>query len=126
MAEAAATQAGRALLCVTRDQSVLDDARYAFPADVEVVCVSDAREAWAALERSTPDAAIVDLQSGSAGGFNLARDMSQNDRLKDVPILMLLQRTEDTWLARQGGAEAVLVKPVHSDELVRAALALIP
>jgi DNA-binding response OmpR family regulator len=125
MAEAAATQPGRVLLCVSRDQNVLDDARYAFPADVEVLCVADAREAWKELERFTPHAVIVDLQSGSAGGFNLTRDMSQNDRLRGVPKLMLLQRTEDAWLAGQGGADAILVKPVASDVLVREALALI-
>jgi DNA-binding response OmpR family regulator len=125
MAEAAAAQPGRVLLCVSRDEHILDDARYAFPADVEVLCVGDAREAWTELEHMRPDAVIVELQSGSAGGFNLSRDMSQNDRLKGVPILMLLQRTEDAWLARQGGADAILVKPVGSDALVRAALALI-
>jgi DNA-binding response OmpR family regulator len=113
------------LLCVSRDQSILDDARYAFPADVEVLCVSDAREAWRELELLVPHAVIVDFQSGSAGGFDLARDMSQNDGLKVVPILMLLQRTEDGWLARQGGADAILVKPVPGDELVRETLALI-
>ena len=125
MAEAAAVPAGRVVLCVSRDQSILDDARYAFPADVEASCVSDAREAWKELERLTPHAVIVDLQSGSAGGFDLARDMSQNERLEGVPILMLLQRPEDAWLARQGGADAFLVKPVVSDELVRETLALI-
>jgi len=125
MPEAAAAQAGRVLLCVSRDENILDDARYAFPADVQVHCTSDAREAWKELELLIPDAMIVDIQSGSAGGFNLARDMSQNDRLRHVPILMLLQRTEDAWLARQGGADAFLVKPVVSDELVRETLALI-
>ncbi|MQB00009.1 MAG: response regulator [Actinobacteria bacterium] len=125
MAEATAAQPGRVLLCASRDQSILDDARYAFPADVEVRCVSDAREAWRELELLIPHAVIVDIQSGSAGGFDLARDMSQSDRLKDVPVLMLLQRTEDAWLARQGGADAILVKPVLGDELVRETLALI-
>ena len=51
--------------------------------------------------------------------------MSQNPRLKDVPVLMLLQRREDAWLSRQGSADAFLVKPVAGDVLVREALALI-
>ena len=115
----------RVVLCVTADQDVKDDAEFAFPADVDVRCVSDAREAWALLKDLTPDAVVVDIQSGSAGGINLSKDMSQDARLDPVPILMLLQRAEDRWLAGQGGADATLVKPVASDALVRETLALI-
>jgi DNA-binding response OmpR family regulator len=120
-----AAQPARTVLCVTQDGAIRDGVRYAFPSNVEVSCVSDAREAWKALEGLTPDAVIVDIQSGSAGGYDLARDMSQNARLEGIGILMLLQRKEDAWLAGQGGADAFLVKPVVCDELVRETLSLI-
>ena len=115
----------KVVLFVSRDPEVKDDAEFAFPADVSVRCVSDAREAWSALETLTPHAVVVDIQSGSAGGINLAKDMSQDPRLDPVPIVMLLQRAEDRWLAKEGGANAVLVKPVPPDALVRETLALI-
>ena len=115
----------RVVLCVTDDPDVQDDAEFAFPTDVKVRCVPDAREAWSVLQTMTPHAVVVDIQSGSAGGITLSKDMSQDPRLDPVPILMLLQRAEDRWLASQGGADAVLVKPVASDALVRETLALI-
>ena len=79
MAEAAA-DVPRVILCVSGDAAVRAEAEYAFAADVEVSCVSDSRESWIALESLTPDAVIVDMQSGSAGGFHLGRDMSQAAR----------------------------------------------
>jgi DNA-binding response OmpR family regulator len=51
--------------------------------------------------------------------------MSYFDRLSDVPIVMLLEREQDGWLARQAGAAHVLVKPVETSALVDAALALV-
>jgi DNA-binding response OmpR family regulator len=113
------------VLCVSTDPVVKDDAEYAFPSDVTVRCVSDAREAWSVLEGMTPHCVVVDIQAGSAGGINLAKDMSQDPRLDPVPIVMLLQRAEDKWLATEGGADAILVKPVASDALVRETIALI-
>lgn len=112
------------VLFVTKDPEV-EDAGYAFPSDVTVRCVSDAREAWTELETMTPHAVVVDIQSGSAGGITLSKDMSQDPRLEPVPIVMLLQRAEDRWLAKEGGANTILVKPVPSDALVRETLALI-
>jgi CheY-like chemotaxis protein len=76
------------------------------------------------MREDAPDAAIVDIHTGSAGGYGLAKDMSQEPRLSKVPVLMLLERAQDTWLARQAGAALIKVKPVSSADLVREALAM--
>ena len=72
-----------------------------------------------------PELVLVDIQTGSAGGFSLARDMAQSPRLRAVPILMLLEREQDAWLSRQAGAIAYRVKPIDTDDLVRSVLELI-
>ena len=51
--------------------------------------------------------------------------MSQSPRLRDVPTLMLLERVQDAWLAREAGATAYLTKPVDAGELVTETLALL-
>ena len=112
-------------LVVSDDPHLREEARYAFPADVDVVLATDAREAWKLLGTGTPSAVIVDIQTGSAGGFGLRRDMSQDPRLRDVPTLMLLERVQDAWLAREAGATVYLTKPVDAGELVAESLALI-
>lgn len=116
--------AGTLVVVVTDDAQLNEAATYAFPADVEVVTVPDARAALDLMQDRTPDVAVVDLQAGSAGGFSLAREMSQTERLAQIPILMLLDRPDDRWVAEQGGARLVRVKPVESGELARLALGL--
>ena len=64
-----------------------------------------------------PSVVLVDIQTGSAGGFSLARDMSQTARLRDVPILMLIEREQDKWLATEAGARLLRLKPIGAGEL---------
>jgi DNA-binding response OmpR family regulator len=112
-------------LVVSDDPRLREEARYAFPAGVDIVFATDAREAWKLLRTGTPSAVIIDIQTGSAGGFGLRRDMSQDPRLQEVPTLMLLERVQDAWLAREAGATAYLTKPVDAGELVAETLALL-
>jgi DNA-binding response OmpR family regulator len=114
----------RGVLVVTDDPTLRHEARFAFPSDFDVVVVHDAREAWAELKEWTPAVLVVDLLSGSAGGFALGSDMAQDLRLTRVPMLMLIDRHQDEWLARQAGADAVRTKPIDTAELVASALDL--
>jgi DNA-binding response OmpR family regulator len=77
------------------------------------------------MREGPPNLVIVDLQTGSAGGFSLARDMRQYERLKDVPVLILVDRHQDGWLAMQGGATRYLLKPVPASVLVEESLELV-
>ncbi len=106
------------VLVVTGDEQVQEEVRFGFPKGVEVSILSDAREAWEWMHDKTPSVAIVDIQTGSAGGFGLARDMAQDPKLAAVPILMLIERRQDEWLAEQAGATSHRIKPVDADALV--------
>lgn len=115
----------RGVLVVTDDPTLELEARYAFPDDFDVVVVGDARAASSELAAWTPAVLVVDLLSGSAGGYALGSDMAQNARLDGVPMLMLIDRHQDDWLARQAGADAVRTKPIDTAELVATALDLV-
>lgn len=95
---------------VSDDQDVVDEARLGLPTEIEVSIARDAREAWALMQQKTPSAVIVDLQTGSAGGFALAKDMSTDARLANIPLLMLLERDQDEWIAKQAGASRIRKK----------------
>lgn len=110
---------------VTGDEQVQEEVRFGFPSGVEVSILSDARAAWDWMHDKTPSVAIVDIQTGNAGGFGLARDMAQDPKLAGVPILMLIERRQDEWLAEQAGAASHRIKPVDADELVAEVLRLI-
>lgn len=113
------------VLVVSRDPSVLDDAHFGFPSDAEVMTASDARTAREVLKDFRPSVVIADLMTGSAGGFVVAREMSQMAALENVPILILLDRDQDSWLADQAGATMHRTKPVTAESLAADALSLI-
>ena len=106
------------VLVVSDDPLILEEVRYGFPERVRVHCTSDAREAVAWMRDERPTVVLVDIQTGSAGGFSLARDMAQTARLRNVPICMLLEREQDRWLAREAGAQMLRMKPIGAGDLV--------
>ena len=108
------------LLVVSDDPEVADELRFGLPGGIEVASANDARDAIDKLASLTPRAVVVDLQTGSAGGFALARDMSQIARLAAIPVIVLLEREADSWLADQAGATLALKKPVDGSVLLAA------
>lgn len=113
------------IFVVSDDSRVRDAAGDGFGGSVEVTFAADAREALEILRRGIPALAVVDLHAGSAGGFALCKDMAADPRLARVPILMLLERDQDAWLAREAGAHMYKTKPIDSAELVDSAFTLI-
>ncbi|MEA2461939.1 MAG: hypothetical protein QOH90_2116 [Actinomycetota bacterium] len=113
------------ILVVSDDPQVREEATFAFPADVEISVVEDAKDAWTSLQQFKPDAIILSLRSGNAGGYSLLAQMSQHPSLKGIPSLLLLERDQDRWLGRQSGATTCLTKPVEAGDLAAATLALI-
>jgi DNA-binding response OmpR family regulator len=84
-----------------------------------VVGALDATSAIEALATWRPLVVVVDLQTGRAGGYALAKDLSQDARLASVPVIILVERDQDRWLAGQAGATEILRKPVDGRDLVR-------
>jgi DNA-binding response OmpR family regulator len=108
------------VLVVTDQKSVRSALRYGFPDDIEVSFVLDSREALRSLPELAPSVVVVDLQTGSAGGYGLARDMSADVRWATVPVIMLLERDQDAWLAHQAGARVTFTKPVVAGRIIEA------
>ena len=86
---------------------------------------SDVRNA---VSLSSPDLVILDLQIGNMGGMATCMDLRLEidaGRLAPVPVLMLLDRSADVFLALQSGAEGWLVKPLDSFRLKMASVKLL-
>lgn len=76
-----------------------------------------------AVGTTTPDIVILDLQIGNMGGMATCIDLrleSGAGRLPEVPVLMLLDRAADVYLAQQSGANGWLVKPLDAFRLRKA------
>ena len=96
-------------------------------ADTTFVRCTSGKAVLAAVGVHRPDLALLDLQMGNMGGMATCmalRNEHSGGRLPAVPVVMLLDRTADVFLARRSGAEGWLVKPLDALRLRRAATAV--
>jgi DNA-binding response OmpR family regulator len=75
-----------------------------------------------------PDLVIADLQISNMGGVAVALDLRLEEgsgRLGHVPILLLLDRRADVFVARRASVDGWLVKPLEPIRLRRAVRTLL-
>ena len=94
----------------------------------EVTVVRAGADVRNAVSSQSPELVILDLQIGNMGGMATCMELQLEigaGRIADVPILMLLDRSADVYLARQAGAQGWLVKPLDSFRLKVASVKLL-
>ncbi len=88
--------------------------------DYELVDLDDPTAAASVAIGENAAALVVDLQVGSMGGMAVARDV-RDTALRSghgrLPVVLLLDRAADAFLARRAGAAAWLVKPFTAHEI---------
>jgi DNA-binding response OmpR family regulator len=88
----------------------------------EVIEVTRGQEVVPAVAAHDPELVLLDLQIGNMGGIAVTIDLHLEEsagRLPHVPILLLLDREADRFLAKRAGVDAELVKPVDPGTLRR-------
>ena len=96
--------------------------------DVELITVASGLAVRPWLEENTDDEGgvdlvILDMQIGNMGGMAVCQELRLEEgagRLPRFPILMLLDRRADVFLARRVDAEGWLVKPLDPIRIRRA------
>jgi DNA-binding response OmpR family regulator len=81
---------------------------------------SDPATAAELLTTEVADAVVIDLQVASMGGMAIARELHQQATLigsDALPVVLLLDRTADSFLARRAGVAASVVKPFTAHDL---------
>ncbi|HEY8081606.1 MAG TPA: response regulator [Acidimicrobiales bacterium] len=96
--------------------------------DLEVIEAATGPDAVeTAIDREV-DLAICDLQIAAMGGVAICSELRNQESFGNaphVPILMLLDRRPDVFLARRAGAEGFCVKPLEPSRLRRAVRAIL-
>ena len=85
-----------------------------------LIDLEDPTTAGAALQAERPDAVVVDLQVGNMGGMAIARELHQQAALAEedeVPVVLLLDRAADGFLAKRSGVAAWVTKPFSAHEI---------
>ena len=96
--------------------------------DTQIIEVASGPEVRALVTTQTIDLAILDLQIGSMGAMAICLDLRHEESYgaaPHVPVLMLLDRRPDVFLARRSGAEGFVVKPLDPLRDRRAVRALL-
>jgi DNA-binding response OmpR family regulator len=108
---------------------IRDQVRAAFVAPgQEVLSVTRGQDVRDAVALHQPDLVVLDMQIGNMGGVAVAIDLhleASAERVPWVPILLLLDREHDRFLAKRAAADAELVKPVDAGTLRRTAKGLL-
>ena len=113
------------VLVVSDAPWVRNQVRAALSGSADIVEVGDPYQVETVAAEEGGAAAIVDMQVGSMGGMAIIRN------LKGVspdlgPIVLLLDRRVDAFIARRAGADAWLLKPFSAQELRSVLAAVLP
>ena len=87
----------------------------------EVTAVTEAVDGLEHAMKKDPDLIILDVMMPIINGFNFCRLLKQEEKQKNIPILMLTARNQikDIEIGLEMGAEAYLVKPLNASELLK-------
>lgn len=88
--------------------------------DYTLIDHSEPATAAAVARDQAVDVVVVDMQVGSMGGMAITRavrHVTGSVASKGIPVVMLLDREADAFLAGRAGADAWVAKPFTSREL---------
>jgi DNA-binding response OmpR family regulator len=108
---------------------VHDEIRSAIPrADVRVQGTTSGASVRAIVGTDMPDLVVLDSQIGNMGAMAVCMDLRLEEsggRLHHVPVLILLDRQPDVFLAKMAKADGWLVKPLDPIRTRKAITALL-
>ena len=85
-----------------------------------IVVAQDGRKALAGMRQRRPTLVISDIIMPGMDGFQLCRQIKDDEDLKDVPLILLtaLSDPEDVLRGLECGADNFITKPYESDHLL--------
>jgi len=117
------------VLVVTDADWILDEVRAAVGGpDTTLRCVPAGVDVLPAVIERLPDLVVLDLQIGNMGGMAACLNLRLEEgsgRLGHVPVLMLLDRRPDVFLAKRSEADGWLIKPLDAIRIRKAVRALL-
>lgn len=88
--------------------------------DMKVVAAKDGVDALAQLQEIVPDIMLLDVEMPRMDGFELATNMRNDEKLKDIPIIMITSRTGQKHRDRAAsiGVNIYMGKPFTESDLM--------
>jgi len=121
MTAAAAEDTKRLVVIADDDVDTLNIVKVKLEAHgLRVVTVRDGQAALATVRQYRPWLVILDVMMPRLNGFQVARMIKFDKRLKPTPVLLLTARTQqaDKDMGRQVGADEYITKPFDPQQLL--------
>ena len=112
---------GKSVLLVEDEAAIREMVQLALSrAGFEIRAVADAVHAEREIEQSRPDLILLDWMLPGVSGLEFARRLRQRDSTRDIPLIMLTAKGEesDRLSGFDAGADDYVVKPFSVKELV--------
>jgi len=109
------------ILIVEDDQDLLRMMQRMLNAIADVATATDGEQALKLLATgAAPDLMITDWMMPRKDGLTLVKEMKQDSRLKQIPVVILTAKTgpRDVIAGINSGARHYLTKPFKPDELI--------
>jgi DNA-binding response OmpR family regulator len=109
------------ILIVEDDQDLLRMMQRMLDAIADVATATDGEQALKLLASGAPpDLMITDWMMPRKDGLTLVKEMKQDSRLKQIPVVILTAKTgpRDVIAGINSGARHYLTKPFKPDELI--------
>jgi DNA-binding response OmpR family regulator len=96
-------------------------------AGYEVVTAANGEEAVQLAVKEMPDLALMDVRMPRMTGYDACRAMKSNPYLKDIPVVFLSAKGQESEIATgiEAGAEEYLLKPFAPDQLTERVRAIL-
>jgi chemosensory pili system protein ChpA (sensor histidine kinase/response regulator) len=87
---------------------------------MRVLTAKDGVDALALLQENRPDVMLLDIEMPRMDGYELAQHMRNDERFRDLPIIMITSRTGEKHRSRamEIGVNKYLGKPFQENELL--------
>ncbi|MDP7150986.1 MAG: response regulator [Paracoccaceae bacterium] len=112
---------GKSVLLIEDEPNIIEAISYILSKDGwRVASHSNGATALDEISRRAPDVVILDVMLPGKTGFEVLRDLRNEDGLAHIPVLMLTARgqTKDRELAEKVGATHFMTKPFSNSEVL--------
>ena len=86
----------------------------------EVTTAPDGKAALEKIPGERPDLILLDIMMPAMNGYQVCRELKENDDTSSIPILMLTAKSQesDKFWGEEAGADGYMTKPFDMDELI--------
>jgi CheY-like chemotaxis protein len=93
--------------------------------EIDLVEATTGAEVVARCDEGDIDVALLDGEAAPTGGLGLCRQL-KDELDAPPPVLVIVGRRDDAWLATWSRAEGVIQHPIDAMQITDAVLALVP